>query len=300
MKIALATTAGMDGIADAVERAAAADRPLVDALVAREVEVATPAWTDPSVNWAGFDLVVVRTTWDYTQRRDQFVDWADHVGQSTQLVNPPDVLRWNGHKSYLLELEDRGAPVIPTAWLGGGDTVELAELMRVREWSQVVLKPAVGSGGRGLVRVDEGDDPAVGQRYLDVLAATGDAMVQPYIDAVRTSGEVSVIVAEGKATHAVRKRPSEGEYRVHEHRGGHNEVIDADSDTIALAEWIVESAGDDLALARVDLIEDEVGSVQLAELELIEPDLYLAGVDAAVATIADGLIRRAARDKPTA
>jgi glutathione synthase/RimK-type ligase-like ATP-grasp enzyme len=287
------------------------DLPLVDALEARGVEVDRPVWHDPAVDWAAFDLALVRTTWDYPARRDEFVAWAHRAGTATVLHNPPEVLRWNTHKSYLLELEERGAPVVPTAWLGRGDRVALGELLTVRGWARAVLKPAVASGSDGLLRVTtlpsrgsgseviEGAgeaDLGTAQAHLDELLQAGDVLVQPFLESVETRGELSVIVVDGRVSHAVRKTPPTGEYRIQEQFGGRYVVETVDAQVAALAEWIVEATGTALLVARVDLLEDASGTPQLAELEATEPDLYLNVVPEAADRLAAALVAAAADD----
>jgi glutathione synthase/RimK-type ligase-like ATP-grasp enzyme len=270
---------------------ASVDQPLVDALVARGVEVARPGWRDGGVDWAGFAVAVVRTTWDYRWDRDAFVDWAAATGALTTLVNPPDVLRWNTHKSYLLELEERGAPVVPTAWLGAGDTIDLAALLRARGWGSAVVKPAVGAGSEGLWRVDA-DDVDAGAAHLDALLAAGDALVQPYLPAVEERGELSVVVVDGQVTHAVRKIPGNGDFRVQREFGARAVVERPSEDAARLARWVVEATGADLLFARVDLLEDDDGALQVTELEATEPDLYLVLAPEAAARLADAIVAR--------
>jgi glutathione synthase/RimK-type ligase-like ATP-grasp enzyme len=268
------------------------DTRLVTTLRERGARVHTPRWNDADVAWEAFDVTVVRTTWDYVEDREAFVAWAGATTERTALWNPADVLRWNTHKSYLLELEDRGAPVVPTAWLAQGDRLELTELLASRGWSRAVVKPAVAAGSEGLFRVDA-DTPDVGQRHLDTLLAAGDVLVQPFLPSVETRGELSVIVVDGEVSHAVRKLPAAGEFRIQEEFGGRYVEEALDRDTAQLAVWIVEAAGTELLLARVDLLEDEVGALQLAELEATEPDLYLDAAPAAAARVADAILRRA-------
>lgn len=292
MHVALVTGNGGPAFVDQV------DAPLVAALEERGIEVARPVWHDDDVDWASFDAAIVRTTWDYSGRRDEFVDWAAHVGALTAVWNPPEVLRWNTHKSYLIELEERGAPVVPTAWLGRGDRVDVAELMASRGWQRAILKPAVASGSDGVLRVSldaESSDDAdtrVAQRHLDGLVGAGDAMVQPYLPSVEVRGELSVVVIDGAPSHAIRKTPSGGEFRIQSQFGGVYGEETLDAEVAALARWIVEATGHDLLFARVDLLEDETGTLQLAELELTEPDLYLGVVPRAAQVLADTIERR--------
>lgn len=297
-----------EGTADFAAFMAQVDDPLIAALEARGATVHRPVWHDADVDWASFDLALVRTAWDYIERRDEFLAWASRAAALTRLWNPPDVLRWNSHKSYLLELEDRGAPVVPTAWLGQGDRISLGELLERRDWPRAVVKPAIASGSRGMVRVavegaagaDRGGivgagevDLATGQHHLDTLLATGDAMVQPFLSRVAERGELSVVVVNGAVSHAVRKVPRSGEYRIQEGYGGRYAREPVTPEVDALARWVVDATGAQLFISRVDLLEDETGALQLAELEACEPDLYFRAVPEAAGAVAEAILRRA-------
>jgi len=263
---------------------------LVAALEARGVTVALPAWDDPDVAWEDVDLALVRTTWDYPDRRDEFVAWAEATAARTSLWNPAEVLRWNTHKSYLLELEERGAPVVPTAWLARGDRVDLDELLRQRGWSRAVVKPAVAAGSSGLTRVEAGDGR--GQPAVEALLRTHDVLVQPYLPSIETRGELSVVVVDGVPTHAVRKLPTAGDFRIQQEFGGRYDREELGPDTDALARWIVDATGSELLVARVDLVEDADGAPQLIELEATEPDLYLGVAPDAAEQVAEAVLRR--------
>jgi len=264
------------------------------ALESRGVAFERPLWNDPAVDWSAYDLAVVRTVWDYTQDRDAFVAWAARAGDATTLENPADVLRWNTHKSYLLELEERGAPVVPTAWLGQGDRADLAALCAARGWDEVVIKPAVAAGSDGLVRV--GGGPVAHRRAqdeLDALLESGDVMVQPFRSRI-AEGELSLVAVEGRVTHAVRKRPAEGEYRVQGRFGGRYSPEEPTQEAVALAEWILEALGAPLLYARIDLVTADDGSLELGEVEATEPDLYLEHSEQGTMALVDAILRRAA------
>lgn len=259
---------------------------LDDLGVASEVVV----WDDPDVPWGELDAVVVRSTWDYTARRDEFVAWAERVGEATALFNPAEVVAWNTHKGYLIELEDRGVPIVPTAWLGQGDVVSLAELAASRGWSDVVAKPCVGAGAEGLLRAD-GDLGRAQPAFAELLAA-GDVMVQPFLGRLPVEGELSVVVVDGVVSHAVRKQARDGDIRIQVEFGGTYTPETPDDATARLAEWVVESTGHDLLYARVDLVPDEDGTMLLGELELVEPALYLDWDPTRGRRLAEALVAR--------
>lgn len=272
----------------------AIDVALHHALEERGVAFERPLWSDPAVDWSAYDLAVVRTAWDYTQDRDAFVAWAVRAGSATTLENPPDVLRWNTHKGYLLELEERGAPVVPTAWLGHGDRIDLADLCAARGWDEVVVKPAVAAGSDGLVRVGGGASAhRAAQDALDALLGVGDALVQPFRRRI-VEGELSLVAVEGRVTHAVRKRPAAGDFRVQGRFGGDYAPEVPSADAVALAEWILGTLGAPLLFARVDLVTADDGTLELGEVEATEPDLYLEHSEQGTMALVDAILRRAA------
>jgi glutathione synthase/RimK-type ligase-like ATP-grasp enzyme len=267
------------------------DAPLPVALRDRGVDVRVAAWDAADVDWSEARAVVIRSTWDYWDRRPEFVAWAERVESVTPLYNPAEVIRWNTHKGYLIELEERGAPVVPTAWLGQGDRVELGELLAGRAWDRAIVKPTVDAGSRGVFRV-EPTTVELAQHHLDALLARGDAMVQPFLEAIETEGELSVVFLDGAFSHAVRKRPSPGEFRIQLQYGGHYEPERPSGEIVDLAAWILEASGHDYLYARVDLVSDENGIPQLAELEASEPSLYLSRVPEAAGRLADAIVAR--------
>lgn len=267
------------------------DGVLIDALARCGITAVPAIWDDPDIDWAGFDLVVIRTTWDYDTRRDEFVKWAEAVEAVTPLRNSADVVRWNTHKGYLIELEERGVPIVPTAWIGRGDTVDLAALAASRRWDDgVVVKPAVAAGARGLTFVDgpAGD----GQAALDALVADGDAMVQPLLHRIGDVGELSIVCLDGRYSHAVRKLPRGDDRRIQVEFGGTYVAETPTDDLVALAEWVVESTGHDLLYARVDLVPEDDGTWQVGEVEATEPSLYLDRVEGAADRAAAAIAAR--------
>ena len=277
----------------------AIDAALHGALEARGIDFDRPLWNDPTVTWSDYDLAVVRTPWDYTQDRDSFVAWAERTATQVRLENSADVLRWNTHKSYLIELEERGVPIVPTAWLGQGTSIDLAALCASRGWGEVVVKPTIAAGSDGLLRVAAGDahGPAA-QSHIDALLAKGDAMVQPFRRRI-SEGELSLVAIEGTVTHAVRKLPADGEYRVQGRYGGRYAPEAMSVEAVALAEWILESVGTPLLFARVDLVLADDGTLELGELEATEPDLYLELSEQGTEIFVDAILRRASQPVAT-
>lgn len=252
------------------------------------------AWDDASVDWSRFDAVVLRSTWNYTEHLDAFLDWAEGVSRASRLINPLSVVRWNTDKRYLAGLHTAGFPVVPTSYVAPGErpTVDLG--------GAIVVKPTVGAGSKGAALFR--DDADAARTHLESLHADGlTAMIQPYLDAVDTAGETALIFLGGRFSHAARKAPilsqeiswSTGLYA--------DEKIVPRVPSAAereLAEIIVAAlpglvdGGDRVAYARVDLLPTPDGPVVL-ELELTEPSLFLAMDAAAPGRAAEALIAAA-------
>jgi hypothetical protein len=269
------------------------DDPLLLAPQAGAGVAAEPAgWDDPSVDWAGYDLVVLRSAWDYAARRDDFVAWAAGV---PRLVNAPDVVTWNTDKRYLAELAAAGVPAVSTMWLGPDDTPALAAS---GEW---VIKPAVSAGSRDTGRYDLGrpEHRALALSHLERLAAAGRvAMVQPYLPAVDTYGETALLFLDGEFSHAIRKGPmldgpDTGEVGLYKEELITTRVpSDAELDVAARALAAVPGGADRLLYARVDLIPDPGGNPVVVELELTEPSLFLGYAEGAAERLAAAIVRR--------
>jgi glutathione synthase/RimK-type ligase-like ATP-grasp enzyme len=248
------------------ERSDAETRPLVTALQERGVVAEAMPWDEPdaSARWSDADLVAVRTTWDYTDRRDDFLTWAAGVEAVTRLQNPHAVLAWNSHKSYLAELADAGVPVVPTTLLVRGAAVPDLGAGRL------VVKPAVSAGGRGA-------HLGVAEDLRDLttdLLALGDVLVQPAVDSIGREGEVSLVRLGDRWSHAVRKVPAAGGFLVHERHGGRLEDHTPTTREIAVADAALACSPAPVHAARVDLVRLD-GRPVVMELELIEPELFL-------------------------
>lgn len=231
---------------------------LLDAFTERGMAAEWVGWDDPDVDWTD-GLACVRSTWDYVDRLDHFLFWARSV---PWLLNGPAVFAWNTDKRYLLELASAGLPVVPTKAVSLPDMLAGAQA----SYAVPVTKPAVGAGGAG-VTIGAGDP------------GPGPWIVQPLVESVRTEGETSVYVFDGRAVSQFVKLPAAGEIRVNEHYGGSMREVTLDAEAMAIAVEAVEVASDllerDLAYARVDLMRLDSGRLAVSELEATEPGLYL-------------------------
>lgn len=257
------------------------DAPLIAALDGMGVSLDRPAWSDPAVDWDQYEGILVRTPWDYQDHRQAFVAWAEARGG--RLFNPGAVVRWNTDKRYLRALEQHGVRLAPTEWVAQGETVDLAELIAQRGWTRGFLKPVIGASSSDTLRFNADEQGIVeAQQFLDATSPRVGMMVQPYLDAVEREGELSVIFIDGQPTHAVRKVPVPGDYRVQDDHGASDHGAQASPAELeacrhALAGMhacLPELEGRPLLYARVDLLNDGGGVPCLNELEVVEPSLF--------------------------
>ncbi|MGE4431935.1 MAG: RimK family alpha-L-glutamate ligase [Sphingobium sp.] len=244
---------------------------LVARMAQRGVAAVQLAW-DADADWASYDLVLLRTPWDYVERLDAFLAWIGTVDRVTRLRNPASTIVWNAHKRYLLALQAAGVPVVETLLLRPADTPDLAAALAAFGDREMVAKPAIGIGAGGALR-GAADAPAM-RRHIGALLERGDVLVQPFLPAIETSGETSLIYIDGRYSHAVRKRPKAGDYRVQDHHGGSVSPHEASALERATAQRALEAAPDPTLYARIDLVE-QGGRPVVMELELIEPELFL-------------------------
>ena len=291
-RIALATAAEFPDLDE--------DGPVLLAALAERGAAAEPAvWDDPGVDWAGYDLVVVRATWDYAPRRGEFVAWAHRVEEVSRLANPAAVVEWNTDKTYLRELADAGLPVVPTDWLVPGDR------FAAPAHGEYVVKPAVSAGSKDTNRYRSGDHDEVAVAHAHGLLGAGrTVMVQPYLHEVDVAGETALLYTGGALSHAIRKAPlltaamepvagayKEEQITPREPSPREREVAEAVLDALAS---VAPAGRADLAYARVDLVPGPDGEPTLLELELTEPSMFLihdgAGGAKAAARFADAIL----------
>ena len=165
----------------------AADRELKTALEARGASGEYVSWDDASADWDAFDAVIVRSTFDYSRRRDEFLAWADAL--DGRLRNPPAVLRWNSDKRYLSDLASAGLSVVPTIFVSPGDGQPPLE-------GEVVVKPTVSAGARDTGRFAPGAHNTARALLVDITRSGRVAMVQPYLPAVDEHGALAQDVGE--------------------------------------------------------------------------------------------------------
>lgn len=258
------------------------DRLIIPELEQLGIDVTPAVWDDARVDWGRFDAVVLRATWDYPERREEFLDWLGRVDASMLLLNPYDVVVWNTDKRYLRDLAAAGVPIVPTLFIEPDE--DLAGWEPDASYADFVVKPAVSAGSRDTERYAVADPRDVALDHIRRVQGEGrTVMVQPYLDAVDTEGETAMLFLGGQFSHAIRKGPllQRGVVGVTidglflEESIDPREPTSSQLDVAHAAVAAIPGGFDRVLYARVDLISGPDGSPQLLELELTEPSLFL-------------------------
>lgn len=230
------------------------------------------AW-DSDIDWSKFDLVLIRTTWDYSTKLPEFLDTLERIEASgAKLLNNLATVRWNAKKSYLKELQDNEVPTIPTVFHRGITKGFLNDAFEVFSSETLVVKPLVGAGSARTFVVTTDIETDELTRIQEEIGGD-DVMVQPFIREITSEGEISLHYFNGELSHTIRKTPKEGDFRVQEEFGGLIELITPPEGTTDIAKQALKSLKETPLYARVDLVTDGK-QWMLIELELIEPALY--------------------------
>ncbi len=273
---------------------------LTAALERRGVDAEVVEWDDPAADWGAYGVVVVRSTWDYAPRRDEFLAWAARVAAATDLANPSDVLRWNTDKRYLRDLERSGVPIVPTTWLTEGDAAQLDDVLGssdVLGSGDVVVKPVISAGAVDTSRYPTHRAAEARAHARRLLTAGRGVIVQPYVGAIDEQGEAGLVFAAGRFSHAIRKAPILRPTMTYVDGLYAEERItprSASSDEVELAERILDLVPGGrarLLYARVDLVPGHDGPL-LLELEVTEPSLFLDCAPGSEETFADATVER--------
>ena len=284
-RIGLATCAALPGL-DPDEQL------VLEPLRGLGVEPVPAVWDDPAVDWAAFEFTVIRSTWDYTARLDEFLAWTRGV---PRIFNPAEVIAWNTNKRYLADLAAAGLPVVPTEWIEPGGKVDLPAD------GAHVLKPAVGAGsvdaGRFDMRLAHEVDLARAHATR-LLAAGHTVMVQPYLEQIDTAGEAGLIYLNGEFSHAVSKGAMLDSEKAlvgglfKEEKITPRTPSAAELDLAQQTLGAIPGGAERLLYARVDLVPDTNGEPLIIELELTEPSLFMGTVPGSAQRFARAIAAR--------
>lgn len=262
--------------------------PLLAAFAAQGAAAEAVDWDDTGVDWSRYRLALLRSTWDYSARLAEFLDWLDRTARQTRVLNPPEVVRWSLDKHYLAHLRAAGAAIVPTLFVEPGDDPDavLRDFLRTEASADIVIKPVVGSGSRDAQRHPRAAADAMTGHIARLLAERRSVLVQPYLDRVDDHGETALMYFNGEYSHAIRKGP------LLQRGSGPTQALFApeeitvrtpDAAELALGARVLRALPcEKLLYARIDLLRGADGAPCVLELELAEPSLFF-GYDAGAA-----------------
>jgi glutathione synthase/RimK-type ligase-like ATP-grasp enzyme len=229
-------------------------------------KVTPEIWDNPSIDWQQYDLVLIRSTWDYYLKPEKFKTWVSQfIDAKTKLLNAPEIILKNSHKFYLKELKEQGINIIPTIF--SSDNINLEDL---KKWKKVVIKPAVSAGSH---ETEVFETETLTSEILDSKIKKGDWLIQPFLNEIQKAGEISMIFFNGNFSHAIQKVPKVGDFRVQKQFGAKYLKFEPSKELLLKAKNIVEISGKESNYARVDGVITQNGFL-LMEIEMIEPDLF--------------------------
>lgn len=241
-------------------------------LAAKGWQLNNVVWHEKGINWDNFDVVVVRSTWDYQQYVDQFIAVLQSIEKShAALENPYSVMQWNIDKRYLRDISAT-VPIVPTRWYDTFDTAKVANCFEFFAVNEIIIKPTVSANSDDTFRLNQAAFKR-SREHLTQLFNNRSFMVQPFLNSILEEGEYSLFYFSGNYSHAILKRPAQGDFRVQEEHGGHLFAHSPTPDMLQCAQQALAAIPGECLYARIDLIRVEEHWAVM-ELELIEPSLY--------------------------
>jgi glutathione synthase/RimK-type ligase-like ATP-grasp enzyme len=267
------------------------ERLMLPHLAAAGIQTEIVDWRSADRDFSKFDLIVLRSCWDYHLRVSEFIDWLQRVAQATPVLNAADTVLWNYNKFYLREVEALGVEIAPTIFVNDTGRIASSEWHQIRSWNKSVVKPAVSASAHKTWLFESGAVPD--EAELKSKMEGEPFLIQQYIPEIQTEGEISFVYIDGVFSHAVLKRVAAGDFRVQKEHGGSTELFHPDSTLLAQANQIAATVPQvrDSLYCRIDAIA-RGGKLVLMELELIEPELFSGLAEGAAEKFANAIARR--------
>ena len=250
------------------------DALLVEPLKKEHIHIIPTPWDDPAINWAQFDAIALRSCWNYHTKYKEFIDWTLQLDKlHAHVLNTTEIIRWNSEKTYLLDLEGRGASVVPTIIIKQNEKFSLKDILSKTGWSDIVIKPSIGADADGVFKVSQHEYES-GEKKFQNIVQHNTVLIQPLMTEVMTDGEYSIVFLDGIYSHCVKKIPKKGEFRSNYQFGNTERLVELSDNLLRQAYTIVRLVTPLPFYARVDGIIRN-GEFVLMELELIEPHLFI-------------------------
>lgn len=261
-------------------------------------QVETVPWRDTSIDWDDYDAVYICTPWDYPQHAEQFLEVLGAIdGSSAILVNELSLVRWTLNKTYLRDLEERGAAIVPSIWFDDFDSLQIPHWFNTLGSDKLVIKPDVGANAQDTFVLTQ-PVPDELSSYLLETFANRPFFVQPFMENIQSEGEYSLFFFGGEYSHAILKTPEDSDFRTQEEHGAEITSVIATQRQIETARQVLSLVVPEPAYVRADFVRDDDDNFLLMELELIEPSLYLRTDPGAAARFAAAFDRHIERAMP--
>lgn len=264
MHIALVTYKGLPKLSKS-------DRILQSALQEEAYHVSAVCW-DAKVDWKSFDLIILRSCWDYHYRIEEFLTWIDNLERlNIKIINPVSLVKWNYSKQYLYELQQKNVPIIPTDFLYKNNLIDIESLMKKYNGKDIIIKPSIGASAYNIEKINSNEISLIKSK-IHALLEKNNVLIQPFMEEIK-EGELSLIFLGDIYSHTVLKKPHPHDFRSQSEYKGIEKRIYPNNTIIQQAFEILKHIGEQTLYARVDgLIINK--SFVLNELELIEPNLF--------------------------
>ena len=261
---------------------------LKSAFEAQGLKVDITYWDNPTYEWQETKSVLFRTIWDYFERFNEFWEWLEQVKTKTRLINSYELIKWNIDKHYLKDISSWGIETVPTYFADKGCNMKLHEIAKRNQWKDLVIKPAISASAFKTYKI-LANEIQVNEKLFNSLVQERNMLVQPYFETITQLGEASLMVFDGKFTHAILKKAQPGDFRVQDDFGGtvHNYI--PTKAEINFAEKVFETCKTKPVYGRVDIVWDNDKNFYLSELEIIEPELWIRNYPKCAERIAEAV-----------
>lgn len=264
---------------------------LKEALEAIGCTVERTYWDDPAYDWSQTKVAVIRTVWDYFERFEEFNTWMINAALVTNLINPLPLQQWNSHKFYLQQLQEKGVRIVPTEFITKGSECTLQEISEKRGWIKMVIKPAISAAAFHTYKISE-ENILQREPLFQKLLRERDMLVQEFQGTIVTLGEASLMVFNGRYTHAILKKAKSGDFRVQDDFGGSVHPYKPSKQEIEFAEFANAQCPIMPIYGRVDIIWDDSGQCYLSEMEFLDPEIWLRNAPETARILAEGIAKR--------
>ena len=247
---------------------------LKSALEKQGLTVEITYWNNPSYDWSKTKSVIFRTIWDYFEKFEEFFKWLDEIKHQTQLINSYELVKWNIDKHYLKDLNENGINIVPTYFTKQHKQESLLDISNEMEWEDLVIKPAISAAAFQTFKILN-DQINEKEELFQQLIKNKDMLVQPFFETISEFGEASLMIFDGKFSHAILKKAKKGDFRVQDDFGGTVHDYSPSTEEVKFALEVIKACKTTPLYGRVDIVWDQEKNIYLSELEIIEPELWI-------------------------